>query len=137
MLHPTAGEISVRGQAVLPAERPDQVDRVRLEQIGSLVQAYAFGGVLVQQLAQAARQPLVAAYARLGGHLAQVGAQPLADQGELAVRLQVVVASLGQQIVQVIDPGAQQRITQVRATGGRADQGVVEQRAIQIQHALA
>jgi hypothetical protein len=67
---------------------------------------------------------------------AQVLAQPLADQGQPALRLQIL-GSLGQHVVQLVHPPPEHRVDQSRMVHRRADQGVAEHFAIQVEHPLA
>lgn len=80
----------MRRQAVRLGERPDQVRGVRVQPPRGLFQGDPGHHVRVEQLAQPPGQPRIARGGSLGALVTQPLAEPLGDQREPALRVQLL-----------------------------------------------
>ncbi len=103
---------------------------------GRLLQPDPRDDPLVQQFAQSPGQRGVPAGAGRAAPGLQMLVQPVADQRQPALRLQLVPGPR-ERGVQVPDPPPQHRVAQVGGVHGRPDQLVAQPGGVQVQDALA
>ncbi|MDX6318955.1 MAG: hypothetical protein QOD35_2355 [Nocardioidaceae bacterium] len=131
----TAGEVAMWRHSVLAAETAHQIGRVCVQEPGSLTQAQAGCDPCVEQVAQLSRQTAVACPRRRREAAVEMLFEPLTNQGETRLRLELVVR-VAQRLVEPGNAGAQRRVDQGRTVNRAADQMLVELVVLQVQHPL-
>lgn len=106
-----------------------------VDEAGRLVQGEGLQEPFVEEFAQCPGDAVAGSRtARQPG--AQVCAQPFTDEGEAALRLELV-ARVGEDRVQLSDAAAQEGVGEVRAVHRRSDEARVEVGHVEVEHALA
>lgn len=136
LFHPASGEIVVRREPEAGGERPDQPGRCDTKIISCPAEIEPVDEMIIQHVAQPPGNRPVRSHSSFGRSTTKVLPQPLGDQHQPRLGLQLL-ARYRQGGVQLVHPLTKHPVGQLRMINRSADQVLTDHGPVKVDHAFA